>query len=611
MDSHLAHYLYDNEPPSESIIQEVEALLPFPLLQLSEMDAEISIVEGKLKDLRDRRKKVQRVVDDYRRILSPVRRLPDDILQEIFFHCLPQIRNPIMTRSEAPLLLTRVSSKWRSLALSSPRLWAQLHVSFCDDHSIPRSTEGWSVVQSPRVKGLDEMLRLRCHAVHEWLMRSGTCPLSISMVYTSNAWNMEQLELQAEGPTSELFKILLQFVERWTTIELRMPLEFYRKFEAMFPKSPDGFPSLTAVKVNFHPQTSSPLATLDPVSAPIVLFQAPNLRRLSLGGFTARSFWDLNSVPFADRGLRLSYICCHGLLTIWEAFRLLKQCRNLKHCKLHIAHDYGHSNDPGQPVEDEAGILMPEGVLFLPYLTSFSVLEDGTDSALTTSLYSSIDAPRLRWLEYHRLPYISTQEILSGDSHPESPILSLLRRSNELKTLLIEPRGFFPADLRKALELVSLTLSHLVVGQESSKFTRYLPGRRRNYAPEPPVKHFDLDWLVTPQDLGNGLSTPLLPHLEVLEWYPGSVSDEVLQRFIRGRMDPSLQIKTSLKEVRILFDRLRQRNVLEELARAGCHTDKIKIELEYISKPPKPGNEPFSPFYGLAKDGRTWIYDDL
>ncbi|KAJ7752379.1 hypothetical protein B0H16DRAFT_1257575, partial [Mycena metata] len=60
-------------------------------------------------------------------LISPVQRLPQDILQEIFLACLPTDRNTVMSVSEAPLLLGRICSGWRDIVLATPALWASLH----------------------------------------------------------------------------------------------------------------------------------------------------------------------------------------------------------------------------------------------------------------------------------------------------------------------------------------------------------------------------------------------------------------------------------------------------------------------------------------------------
>ncbi|KAF8871383.1 hypothetical protein CPB84DRAFT_1646958, partial [Gymnopilus junonius] len=83
----------------------------------------ISELESRIADLKAAYSK-------YQTITSFFRRIPDDVLYEIFYQCLPSHRNPLLTASEAPVLLTRVCRCWRAVALASPRLWAQMHITF-------------------------------------------------------------------------------------------------------------------------------------------------------------------------------------------------------------------------------------------------------------------------------------------------------------------------------------------------------------------------------------------------------------------------------------------------------------------------------------------------
>ncbi|KAJ7098527.1 hypothetical protein B0H15DRAFT_901021, partial [Mycena belliarum] len=83
--------------------------------------------------------------------------LPADVLRLVFLACLPSTHNPAMYPTAAPLLLTRVSSAWRAIALSTPPLWAALHVS----------------VASP--------CPVLPERVAAWLTRAGVLPLRISL----------------------------------------------------------------------------------------------------------------------------------------------------------------------------------------------------------------------------------------------------------------------------------------------------------------------------------------------------------------------------------------------------------------------------------------------
>jgi hypothetical protein len=90
-------------------------------------------------------------------ILAPIRKLPAEILEEIFIHCIPAMQFPLdlnegefdpermtgihdVARSRHPtfirLRLTQVSSRWRSIIYGTPSMWTSLILnhSFPDDY---------------------------------------------------------------------------------------------------------------------------------------------------------------------------------------------------------------------------------------------------------------------------------------------------------------------------------------------------------------------------------------------------------------------------------------------------------------------------------------------
>ncbi|KAF8988460.1 hypothetical protein BDQ17DRAFT_1257659, partial [Cyathus striatus] len=75
-------------------------------------------------------------------LLSPVHRLSQDILEEIFPACFPTDHNPCISATEAPMLLTQICSSWKTIAHSTPKLWAaiQLFFPFSMNHLIRLQT---------------------------------------------------------------------------------------------------------------------------------------------------------------------------------------------------------------------------------------------------------------------------------------------------------------------------------------------------------------------------------------------------------------------------------------------------------------------------------------
>ncbi|KAJ7914591.1 hypothetical protein B0H13DRAFT_1611404 [Mycena leptocephala] len=80
-----------------------------------------------LRDLSAQRGRTLQYIHFHKSLLSPVHRLPPDVLQEIFPASLLKHRNPV-TSTKAPLILGRICSAWRTLTLLTPVLWASLHL---------------------------------------------------------------------------------------------------------------------------------------------------------------------------------------------------------------------------------------------------------------------------------------------------------------------------------------------------------------------------------------------------------------------------------------------------------------------------------------------------
>ncbi|KAJ6608110.1 hypothetical protein B0H10DRAFT_1955675 [Mycena sp. CBHHK59/15] len=59
-------------------------------------------------------------------LLLPLRQLPSEILAEIFMFCL-SFSDELDTRT-APWVLGQICARWRAVALSTPRLWQEIHV---------------------------------------------------------------------------------------------------------------------------------------------------------------------------------------------------------------------------------------------------------------------------------------------------------------------------------------------------------------------------------------------------------------------------------------------------------------------------------------------------
>ncbi|KAJ6602106.1 hypothetical protein B0H10DRAFT_1757678, partial [Mycena sp. CBHHK59/15] len=109
--------------PQDKEIAEIETLLIGPALRLKCLDDEITYLQKALEKLTEEHDRLGAYVDTHKALISPVRQLPLDILQEIFVACIPTHRNCVMHATEVPVLLGRICSSWRIISLSTPRLW--------------------------------------------------------------------------------------------------------------------------------------------------------------------------------------------------------------------------------------------------------------------------------------------------------------------------------------------------------------------------------------------------------------------------------------------------------------------------------------------------------
>src|SRR6266567_1824349 len=125
----LALKIETNYVPTEEEVAHIkDFILPAPTAKLAELDIEIARVQELYSSLREQRQDLLTEIEGYQSLISPARRLPVDILQEIFIHTLPTTHNALMDPFECPTLLTRVCSGWRSIALSNPHLWSTIHI---------------------------------------------------------------------------------------------------------------------------------------------------------------------------------------------------------------------------------------------------------------------------------------------------------------------------------------------------------------------------------------------------------------------------------------------------------------------------------------------------
>ncbi|KAF5323929.1 hypothetical protein D9611_008375 [Ephemerocybe angulata] len=205
MASPFTSILNTNYVPSEHEIKAIKQFLEAPELALSGIQVQIEQHEAILQELRVKRDLLLSTLGDHRTILSPARRLPDDILREVFVRCLPRNHNATMYAGDAPVLLCHICSRWRKLALETPFLWSSLHVStFVTDYG-----EGTDV---------EEILKDRDERVKGWIARSGALPLSLS--FHPGVYSGQSTGIDTCGDLQRVLSVLAPTFGRWNDIDM-------------------------------------------------------------------------------------------------------------------------------------------------------------------------------------------------------------------------------------------------------------------------------------------------------------------------------------------------------------------------------------------------------
>ncbi|KAK7448072.1 hypothetical protein VKT23_013828 [Stygiomarasmius scandens] len=196
----VAELLRSNEPPLDAEVALLESLTADSQSKLANVKFLIASTEQTLAALREECARLEGTVSQQKTVLHPLRRLPSDVLAEIFTivkqmdcdsteHCSSQ---PHLTLDKAPWSLSYVCSRWRSLSLAMPLLWRNVIANF--SCSLKR--------------GITLLLGLQ-------LQRSGNVPLDVTL---------EHLPIfKADDNIHPALAILVQHASRWRRLIVTVP----------------------------------------------------------------------------------------------------------------------------------------------------------------------------------------------------------------------------------------------------------------------------------------------------------------------------------------------------------------------------------------------------
>jgi hypothetical protein len=365
LDETFKAVLGTNFVPSDEECRRIRNLLVAPIDELEETKREITRLKLELEELARKRDELTEHIDLHLALVSPARRLPEDVVREIFTASIPSDRHPSLSTKGSPVAMTLICSDWRRVALSMPRLWTSLHV------EMPESSS----------------FKLAHTRLQSWLLRSAHLPLSISISFPY-------------GGSESLLPALIQHSDRWEHI--RITGDTFDKLSPLKTLSPRDVPLL---------KTISTMVRCDEIESDPHSFSflgAKSIRGISID--RDRPFPDFQALISWSQLRQLSF---EAPFSVGEALAILRQCPNLETWRLSICEDYTDVGPPLPPI-------------YTDRMREVSVVDITTH--VNTPLFQHAVFPNLERLEYRHKSMDPVQIISSLRAPDKLASLSLSGR---------------------------------------------------------------------------------------------------------------------------------------------------------------------------------------
>ncbi|KAJ7684287.1 hypothetical protein DFH06DRAFT_1027112 [Mycena polygramma] len=182
-----------------------------PMASPQEFRDQLAKIDTQIRLLCEERDRIQKKLDD---IVYPVLTLPNEITSDIFLQCLLDDTTAVRpSNATAPLLLGMIRRQWRSIALSTHRLWASLD--------------------------LTSYFSQKFHdSLSMWLSRSGSCPLTLVLSH----WPSSEAVF-----VDDFISVLMQHAHHWSDVEIALPLGALSR---LFDDFSGGYPLLKRLQVS-------------------------------------------------------------------------------------------------------------------------------------------------------------------------------------------------------------------------------------------------------------------------------------------------------------------------------------------------------------------------
>ncbi|KAF8884730.1 hypothetical protein CPB84DRAFT_1712934 [Gymnopilus junonius] len=498
--SPLSRELRTNYVPDEAERVEIEQYLQEPERRMADFEKEMTFRQRALEHFTTERDRLQSVIQQHRVLLSPVRVLPNDILLSIFLFCLPVEHNAVMDPTQPPMVLGLVCSRWRFIAYNSPHLWASLHI------PLPRYPS-YPAISLPDVREIFQA-RMFLHqaAIRQWLTRSRSRPLSVSLYVTSSSWDGT-----AADDYLAYLVLLISFFYRIRVLEVTLPSGYFYTFFASL--TPEQLPMLETLRLSFVDDrpvggtanqqdkkwTSSGLLITRTLRE-MHLIQFPSLIPYLEINWRLLTSLDIiySTQVWRDRGFTLN-----------EAYAVLAQCSNLVHLGIELT--------------DPSHTICPLRLISLPHLHSLTLLDAAYNLA---SLLDRMLVPNLKCIRY--------ETKYAPSPSRRSPLLVLLASNNQGTEQLTMNVEFLSLPELNWCFFYAPNLTHFShvwkrVSTEQAVYLSTLRGLPVDF-----IRAF-LELLIPNQQGIRMCSWPGLTHVYVKGANPAFIDDAFIKRFIDAR----------------------------------------------------------------------------
>ncbi|KAJ6592373.1 hypothetical protein B0H19DRAFT_975327, partial [Mycena capillaripes] len=209
----LKHLLATNDCPTDSEITAIRAIFGECQTRMDALNDRIDILKATMDRLVAERDDMAERVQLYKNILAPVRRMPSELVCEIFGWTLPRttaFTEDTLEQPPVPQLswyLGHVSRSWRNISLAYPLLWSTITVFHSYRH--PQATSRLPIIQTQLLRSANAPLTVDFRWWEDKIPEA-TSLLSALLTH-SNRW--ESLRFGCDEDTGPVLLRLLQRVK--------------------------------------------------------------------------------------------------------------------------------------------------------------------------------------------------------------------------------------------------------------------------------------------------------------------------------------------------------------------------------------------------------------